>query len=97
MFWSPGDLLTDSEAYEAEVWRWDYESRATPQSILASLAAIQVRAGVHIIWAGDRDGAARTLERLARQLVRGIVKDHARLLKACETTTTGKTDLDGTS
>ena len=37
------------EAYESEILRWDYQSKATPQSILQSLAAIQVRAGVHVI------------------------------------------------
>ena len=37
------------EATEAEVAAGQYGSKATPQSILQSLAAIQVRAGVHVI------------------------------------------------
>ena len=73
------------EAYESEILRWDYESKATPQSIVQSLAAIQVRAGIHIIWAMNADGAVKTVESLARQFCRGIEKDHKRLLKACET------------
>ena len=85
------------ESYESEILRWDYESKATPQSIVQSLAAIQVRAGIHIIWAMNADGAVKTVESLARQFCRGIEKDHKRLLKACETTTTGKTGSDGTS
>lgn len=84
------------EAYESEILRWDYESKATPQSILQSLAAIQVRAGVHVIWAMDRPGAVTALEQLVRQFCRGVEKDYRRLLKACETMTTGKTGLDGT-
>ena len=72
------------EASQAEVARGEYLSKATPASILASLAAIQVRAGVHLFWTGDHEGAARQLERLVRQFARGIMKDHARLLKACE-------------
>ena len=71
------------EGREADVTSGEYLSRVTPQSILASLSAIQVRAGIHIIWAGDRDGAVRVLEQLTRQFCRGIEKDHRRLLKAC--------------
>jgi ERCC4-type nuclease len=70
------------EAVEAEVSRQEYRSLATPQSILASLAAIQVRYGIHIVWAGDHDGAARTVETLVRQFVRGIEKDHKALRAA---------------
>ena len=75
------------EGREADVVSGAYLSRVTPQSILASLSAIQVRAGVHVIWAMDRDGAVTALERLVRQFCRGVEKDYRRLLKACETTT----------
>ena len=70
------------EATEAEVAAGQYGSKATPQSILQSLAAIQVRAGVHVIWAGDSVGAAEALERLVRQFHRGIEKDMKRLEQA---------------
>lgn len=84
------------EGTEWEIERHDYQSQATPQSIMQSLAAIQVRAGVHVIWAMDRPGAVTALEQLVRQFCRGVEKDYRRLLKACETMTTGKTGLDGT-
>lgn len=72
------------EANEADVVNGEYLSNAKPQSIIQSLSAIQVRADVHIIWAGDREGAARTLEKLARQFIRGIEKDYRRLQKSAE-------------
>ena len=56
-----------------------YRSQATPQAILASLDAIQVRTGIHIVWAGDREGSVRQLEGWVRQFVRGIEKDRKRL------------------
>ena len=84
------------EAQESDALSGEYLSKATPQSIPASLSIIQIRADIHIIWAGDRDGAVRVLEQLAHQFCRGIEKDHKRLLKACETMTTGKTGLDET-
>lgn len=67
------------EAWQSHIKDGEYRGMATPQSILASLAAIQVRAGVHIIWAGSPEGAAQTVERLVRQFVRGIEKDYQRL------------------
>lgn len=67
------------EAWEGEVRRGQYRSLAKPQSILASLAALQVRYGIHVVFAGDHEGAARTVERLVRQFVRGIEKDAKRL------------------
>ena len=70
------------EAYESEILRWDYESKATPQSIVQSLAAIQVRAGIHIIWAMNADGAVKTVKSLAHQFCRGIAKDTRRLERA---------------
>ena len=70
------------EAYESEILRWDYESKATPQSIVQSLAAIQVRAGIHIIWAMNADGAVKTVKSLAHQFCRGIAKDARRLERA---------------
>lgn len=59
-----------------------YVSQATPQSILASLDAIAVRANVHLFWCGDASGAARQLERLVRQFCRGVEKDYRRLQSA---------------
>ena len=56
-----------------------YRGQATPQSLLASLDAIEVRTGVHVLWAGTPEGAARRLEGLVRQFVRGVAKDYKRL------------------
>lgn len=69
------------EGTEDQIARRKYRSLARPNSILQSLAALQVRNGIHVIFAGDHDGAARTVERLIRQFARGIEKDHARLAK----------------
>ena len=66
-------------ASEEQVARGDYVSRATPSSILATLDAIRVRTGVHIIWGNDATQAAQIFERLVRQFVRGIEKDIKRL------------------
>ena len=62
------------EGTQEQVRRGEYRSKATPKSITASLDAIRVRLGIHIIWAGDADGAARQLEALVRQFARGIEK-----------------------
>ena len=57
-------------------------SSANPKSVLASLDAIQVRAGVQVYWCNDSEGAARRLEGLVRQFTRGVLKDIKRLQKA---------------
>ncbi len=74
------------EAYPGEVEMHQYRSRCLPQSVFGSLAALQVRMGLHVIWAGDRDRAARELERLVRVFCSGISKDWKRL-QAAETET----------
>ena len=66
------------EARREEVAAGDYRSAATPQSMLASLDAVAVRAGVHLFWAGGHEEAARQLESLVRQFIRGIHKDYRR-------------------
>jgi len=78
------------EGREDDIRLHNYRGQANPQSILGSLAAIAVRAGVHIFWAGDPAGAAETVERLARVFVSGVEKDHARLLAACESERTAE-------
>ena len=60
------------EGNQGEVEFEQYRSTVSPNAILQSLAAYQVRCNLHVIWAGDSQGAARALERLVRQLVRGI-------------------------
>ena len=70
------------EARESDVESGQYRSMAKPQSILASLTAIEVRMGVHVLWCGSHDGAARRFEMLVRQFVRGIEKEHKALMAA---------------
>ena len=70
------------EARESDVERGEYRSEMPPQSVLQSIAAIQVRNGIHIIWAGDRTGAARAAERLARQFLLGVLKEAKRIKMA---------------
>jgi ERCC4-type nuclease len=73
------------EACHMDVAQGQYRSQATPQSILQTLAALQVRADLHVVWCGDHEGAARILEGLVRQFVRGIEKDYQHLQQASET------------
>ena len=72
------------EALEAEISFHHYRSNATPQSILQTLAALQVRCGLHILWCGDAERAARCVERLVRQFIRGIEKDYERIGQAAD-------------
>jgi ERCC4-type nuclease len=72
------------EAVRGEVEMGQYRSAATPASILGSLAALQVRAGLHVIWAGSPEGAACELERLVRCFVHGVEKDYRRLCEQPE-------------
>lgn len=70
------------EASRIDVETGAYISSATPQSVLASLDAISVRANVHVYWCGDADGAAAQFLSLAKQFTRGIAKDYRRLTAA---------------
>ena len=74
------------EGEQVDVERGNYRSKASPQSILQSLAALQVRAGLHVLWCGTPEGAARAVERLARQFCRGVEKDYRRLQDASDST-----------
>ena len=74
------------EAERRQVSLGQYRSQATPQSILASLDAIAVRAGVHVYWAGSPEGCARQIEGLVRQFVRGFEKQHRALCAAAGAT-----------
>lgn len=62
------------EGEQADVAAGNFRSKANPDAVLASLEAVEVRAGVHVLWCGDPVGAASTVERLVRQYVRGLVK-----------------------
>ncbi len=73
-------LLIEAEEVQIEIG--DYRSAAKPNAILQSLASFQVRHNIHIIFGGSHNSAARVLERLVRQFVRGIEKDMHRLSKA---------------
>ena len=67
------------EGNQSDVEAGEYRSTATPESILQSLYAIEVRTNVHVKWCGDRRGASAAVQSLARQFVRGVVKDIRRL------------------
>ena len=56
-----------------------YRSLISPAAILSTLDALSVRAGLHVFWCGDAEGAARKVESLALMFVRGIQKDYWRL------------------
>jgi len=70
------------EGTREDVLAGKHETGMTPTSILASLDALAVRCNLHVFWAGSAFGAARQLEGLVRQFVRGVEKDFARLQAA---------------
>ena len=70
------------EAVKDQVELAQYRSLISPASVLATLDALSVRAGLHIYWCDDPPGAARQVESLVRQFTRGILKDARRLAGA---------------
>ena len=72
-------LLIEGTPFEAEANLAG--SGLHPNALFATLDALAVRAGLHIIWAGDPAGAARQVEGLVRQFVRGIEKQLKALAK----------------
>lgn len=67
------------ETSEAVIEGWEYPSLIDPHSLLASLDAMSVRAGVHVYWCGETSGAVEKVEALSKQFLKGIEKDFARL------------------
>jgi len=67
------------EAHKDQVALGSYRSLISPAAVLATLDVLAVRYGLHVIWAGDAEGAAVQVESLARQFCRGVLKDAARL------------------
>jgi ERCC4-type nuclease len=50
------------EAHAGSVWKRDYRSQATPQSVMATTLALQCDLGIGVIWAGDAGKAAWSAE-----------------------------------
>ena len=73
------------EAAKDQVELAAYRSLIAPASVLATLDALAVRCGLHIFWAQDATGAARCLEGLVRQFVRGLEKDYRKLVEEQKT------------
>ena len=67
------------EAVQDQVELAQYRSTISPTAIVSTLDALSVRAGLHVFWTGDSQGAARRVESLAMMFVRGIQKDYWRL------------------
>lgn len=67
------------ESTPREVEKEEYRSQIRAASIFGTLDALAVRTGLHIYWCGNAFGAARKVEALCRQFVRGIEKDFKRL------------------
>ena len=64
------------EGRRADVEAHAYRSSIAPASILGTLDALAVRAGLHVFWCGDAEGAARQVESLVEKFVRGIERDY---------------------
>ena len=69
------------EATRTEVATGSYRSKIAPTSILGTLDALSVRAGLHVFWCATAEGAARQVESLAEKFARGIVKQYEALTK----------------
>lgn len=65
-----------------EVRRHRYRSQTSPESVLQTLAAWQVRYGVPTIWAGSPAGAAYMVRALARHYLRIATESLAAIVKA---------------
>ncbi len=70
------------EATESDIRSGEYRSQISPASVMGSLDALAVRAGLHICWCGDAIGAARKVESLVEKFVRGLTKEYGRLVAA---------------
>lgn len=70
------------EGSQREVEGGAYHSQARPESILQTLAAIEVRAGIHCLWGESPEGAAVQFERLCRQFIRGRIAQIAGIVAA---------------
>ncbi len=68
------------ECDRSEIVRGAFRSIASPESILATLDALSVRAGLHIFFCHDQLGAAAQLEGLVRQFTRGVSRQYTLLL-----------------
>ncbi len=67
------------ESTPREVEKEEYRSQIRAASIFGTLDALAVRTGLHIFWCGNAYGAARQVEALCRQFVRGVEKDYLSL------------------
>ncbi len=70
------------ESTRARIAAGDYRSKIIPASILSTLDALCVRAGLHVFWCGSHEGAARQVETLAATFARGIFKSWEALRQA---------------
>ena len=68
------------EANPADVEGQRYRSQIAPSAVFGTLDALAVRAGLHVFWCGDSEGAARKVESLVGKFARGIQKDYQRLM-----------------
>lgn len=66
------------ESNLGDVRRHTYRSKMTPQSLLQTLAAWSVRYGLHVLWAGSREGG----EYLTHALLQKFLKEQQTRLAA---------------
>ena len=66
------------EASIDDVRNHNYRSQMTPQSLLQTLAAWSVRYGLHVLWAGSREGG----EYLTHALLQKFLNEQETRLKA---------------
>lgn len=59
-----------------------YRSAASPEAMVQSVASLQVRCNLHIIWSGTPEQAVKDFLRLVHQFCRGVAKDADRLKMA---------------
>ena len=69
------------EADREDIVNWNYTSRIEPASVLQTLAALEVRNGLHIVWGSTPEGCQERFLDSVRHFTHGIVKDFERLLQ----------------
>ena len=62
------------EGTREDILEHRYQSNITPKSVLSSLAAFEVRYGVHVKFCGSPQGCATQISTWARHLVHGLEK-----------------------
>jgi len=74
------------EGTRQQIENHEYRSAALPQAILGSLAAIEIRFNIPVVFAGSRDHAAALVEQWCFYALREHIQQAERILKLTQPT-----------